>query len=497
MRRTGRAVPAEELAERAAALLADGFRLALVAAHDDGDRLRVVYLFLAGRPDRRVELSVTVPAGDPRLPSLAALSFPAGRFEREMHDLFGIVPEGHPLPRRLVRHAHWPSGWYPLRADAGDPPPSGAGDPFPFVPVQGEGVYEIPVGPVHAGMIGPGHFRFWVVGERILKLKARLWFTHRGVEGLFAGQDPLGDTAALALAERISGDSAVAHGLAHCLAVEDAMGIAVPPAAQRLRALLLELERMYNHVADLGALANDVGFGLANSHAGRIREELLRINESVTGHRLLRGAVRPGSVRLTRLPDLAMIDALAADVADLAASTLAKSVVHERFSGTGVLRATDAAALGCLGPAARASGLPVDARLDQPFADVPVPEPSDAATTGDVLARFTIRSEEFAASAGLVRWIAERAEGLTHRAGSQVIDCADGPRSGVGIVEGWRGTVVHRIETDRAGRLTRAKVVDPSWFNWPAIPVALADTIVPDFPLVNKSFNLSYAGNDL
>jgi Ni,Fe-hydrogenase III large subunit len=275
------------------------------------------------------------------------------------------------------------------------------------------------------------------------------------------------------------------------------MGIAVPPAAQRLRALLLELERMYNHVADLGALANDVGFGLANSHAGRIREELLRINESVTGHRLLRGAVRPGSVRLVRLPDLAVIDALAADVADLAASTLAKSVVHERFSGTGVLSATDAAALGCLGPAARASGLPVDARLDQPFADVPVPERSDAPRTGDVLARFTVRTDEFAASARLVRWIAERAEGLTHRAGSQLIDCADEPRSGVGIVEGWRGTVVHRIETDRAGRLTRAKVVDPSWFNWPAIPVALADTIVPDFPLVNKSFNLSYAGNDL
>ena len=174
-----------ELAGQAATLLQAGFRLGLVAAHDDGDTLRVVYLFLAGAPDRRVELQVTLPADSPEVPSLASLSFPASRFEREMHDLFGIVPLDHPLPSRLVRHAHWPAHWYPMRRNAGPPPPFMERDAFPFLEVKGAGVYEIPVGPVHAGIIEPGHFRFSVVGESILKLKARLWFTHRGIEKLF------------------------------------------------------------------------------------------------------------------------------------------------------------------------------------------------------------------------------------------------------------------------------------------------------------------------
>jgi len=172
--RTRRKIPAAKLGEQAAALFKDGFRLGLVAAHDDGATLRIVYLFLAGDPDRRIELEVTLPADNPRIPTLASLSFPASRFEREMHDLFGIVPVGHPQPRRLVRHAHWPAGWYPMRHDAGPPPPFTETEPYPFVAVEGDGVYEIPVGPVHAGIIEPGHFRLSVVGESILKLKARL-----------------------------------------------------------------------------------------------------------------------------------------------------------------------------------------------------------------------------------------------------------------------------------------------------------------------------------
>ena len=211
-----------ELSEQAAALLEDGFRLGLVAAHDDGPTLRVVYLFLAGPPDRRIELEVTLPADDPALPSLASLSFPASRFEREMHDLYGVEPVNHPLPRRLVRHAHWPAGWYPMRHNAGPPPPFTDGEAYPFIAVVGDGVYEIPVGPVHAGIIEPGHFRLSVVGESILKLKARLWFTHRGVEKLFEGLDA---TDAIHLAERISGDTSAGHALAHSLAVEDALGI--------------------------------------------------------------------------------------------------------------------------------------------------------------------------------------------------------------------------------------------------------------------------------
>jgi Ni,Fe-hydrogenase III large subunit/Ni,Fe-hydrogenase III component G len=480
----------EGCAELAEDLLTQGFRLALVAAHHDRDRFRIVYLFLAGWPDRRIELECSVPADDPALRSLAYLSFPAGRFEREMADLYGIRLIGHPKPRRLVRHAHWPQAWHPMRADAG-PAPDFAGDGhFPFVTVEGPGVYEIPVGPVHAGLIEPGHFRFSVVGETVLRLKVRLWFVHRGLEKLFEGRPA---SRAVGLAERVSGDTSAAHALAHSLAIEDALGIEMPDAAHRMRALLVELERLYNHAADLGALANDVGFALANNHAQRIREQLLRINAAVTGHRLLRGAIAPGAVALRDLPDPAQLRTIAADLAEIAELTLRNTVIHDRFAGTAVLGADDARALGCLGYVARASGIRSDARLEHPTAALPVTEVS--ATTGDVLARYTVRRDEFAASAALATYLIESHTGPTEH--TATAERNHGPRSGIGIVEGWRGTIVHRVEIGADACITRAKIVDPSWFNWPALPVAMADTIVPDFPLTNKSFNLSYAGNDL
>ncbi len=482
----------DELADRAEELMADGYRLALVAAQDDGERLRVVYLFLAGRPDRRVELEFSTPADEPAVRSLAYLSFPASRFEREMLDLYGIRPIGHPRPRRLVRHAHWPERWHPMRRTAGAAPQFERGGHFPFVNVEGAGVYEIPVGPVHAGLIEPGHFRFSVVGETVLRLKARLWFVHRGVEKLFEGRRA---TEAVEFAERISGDTSVGHALAHSLAVEGALGIEVSEPVHRLRALLVELERLYNHATDLGALANDVGFALANAHAQRIREQLLRINAQVTGHRLLRGAVRPGGVALRALPDTVRLQNIATDLAEVAELTLANSGIRDRFAGTAVLPADDAKALGCLGYVARASGLRTDARIDHPTVALPVVVVGS--DDGDVLARYTARRDEFAASTELATHLAESHAGplATVAAGTGAAQSTQS--SGIGIVEGWRGTIVHRVEVDGNGYLTRAKVVDPSWFNWPALPVAMTDTIVPDFPLANKSFNLSYAGNDL
>ena len=484
-------VTAGELAAEAARLFAEGYRLAAVAAHDDSRALRVVYVFCAGPPDRRVELEVRLDPARPVVPSLAGLSFPASRFEREMHDLFGIVPEGHPFPRRLVLHQHWPEGWHPMRHDAGPPPPMQAGaEPFPFVKVDGPGVYEIPVGPVHAGLIEPGHFRFSVVGETILKMKARLWFVHRGVERLFEGQDP---QAAVRLAECVSGDSAIAHNLAYCLAVEDACQIPVPPDAARLRAMLLELERLYNHVADIGALCNDVGFGLAQARALTLREQLLRLNAEVTGHRLLRGAIRPGHTAVRRLPAAAELGEIRRRFDDLVELATSNTVVMDRFKGTAVLSGADAAGIGTLGVVARASGLTLDARIAHPFPGLgsgfrPAVQPG-----GDVLARFTVRVEEVRTSLALIGELAGQVGALSataprvpHRAGS-----------GLGIVEGWRGSIVHRVEVNPYGELTRCKIVDPSFLNWPALSVALADTIVPDFPLANKSFNLSYAGNDL
>lgn len=483
-------IPRDALGDKAEELLGSGFRLALVAAHDDGGPMRVVYLFLAGRPDRRVELECLLPRNDLTVPSLAYLSFPASRFEREIADLYGIRPVGHPRPRRLVRHAHWPDDWHPMRQDAGPAPTFEPTGHFPFVTVEGTGVYEIPVGPVHAGLIEPGHFRFSVVGETVLRLKARLWFVHRGLEKLFEGRTAAEGTA---LAERVSGDTSAAHALAYSLAVEDAVGVTLPDDVHRLRALVVELERLYNHATDLGALANDVGFGLANTHAQRIREQLLRLNAEVTGHRLLRGAIGPGRVELRTLPDPEMLRGVAADLAEVAELTLRNTLVYDRFAGTSVLSHDDAQALGCLGYPARASGLRTDARLDHPTAALPVVEVGAAA--GDVLARYCVRRDEFAASVQLACALVESHSGPTSHESRP--DRPGAASSGIGIAEGWRGTIVHRVEVDPDGRITRAKIVDPSWFNWPALPVAMSDTIVPDFPLTNKSFNLSYAGNDL
>jgi Ni,Fe-hydrogenase III large subunit/Ni,Fe-hydrogenase III component G len=490
----GRAdVTERQLSAAAADLLATGHRLALVSAQEDDNAFRVVYLFTAGQPDRRVELTLHCDRTAPEVPTLAGLSFAAGRFEREMRDLYGVVPIGHPLPRRMIRHDHWPQGWYPMRSDAGPPPPFPAveGD-FPFLRIDGPGIYEIPVGPVHAGLIEPGHFRFSVVGETILRLKARLWFVHKGIEKLAEGRTP---AEALPLAERVSGDTAVGHALAFCLAVEDAFGIRLTEEAAVLRAVLLELERLHNHVADLGALFNDVGFGFAHAHAQRVREQLLRLNKQVTGHRLLRGGVMPGGARVEQLPDIEVVSALRADIEETVEIALRNAIVRDRFTGTAVLAREQALELGALGYVARASGIDIDARRDHPFHPATVGIPSAMRQDGDVLARVQVRLTEIGTSVDLLRRLLPLAHAVPML--RELPPDLGLPLSGVGLTEGWRGTITHRVELGADGRLTRWKVVDPSFLTWPALPLALADTIVPDFPLVNKSFNLSYAGNDL
>ena len=283
-----------DLMDAAASLFADGMRLALVSGHDDGVSVRVVYLFTGGPPDTRVELHVPLDRSRPQVPSLAGLSFPATRFERELSDLFGIEPVGHPQPRRLVLHQHWPEGWHPMRHGSGDVPPmvADAGS-FPFVPVEGTGVYEIPVGPVHAGLIEPGHFRFWVVGETILRMKARLWFVHKGIERLLQGQGRR-------RRPRDRGTDLRRHRRRARAGLLPGRGgrppdRGCPRMRQLLRAALLELERLYNHVADIGALCNDVGFGLAQAWALTLREQLLRLNRR--GHRTPSAAGRRRSGR--------------------------------------------------------------------------------------------------------------------------------------------------------------------------------------------------------
>jgi Ni,Fe-hydrogenase III large subunit/Ni,Fe-hydrogenase III component G len=485
--RTALTISSDDLPARAKSLLDKGYRVAMVAGHDDAGTtgLRAVYLFTAAEPDRRVELHVPVPRDHPAVPSLAGMSAVAGRFEREMHDLFGIVALGHPLPRRLVRHAHWPRGWYPMVGGAGEPPEF-LGTEVP-APVDDA---EVSVGPVHAGITEPSQFRLTVTGETVRGVGGRLWYVHKGIERLFHGRPP---AAGVELAERVSGDTAVGHTLAFCLAVEDALGHAVTPDVQRLRAILLELERLYNHAGDLGGLCGDAGLGVVDAHAQRIREELLRLNDSVTGHRLLRGAVRPGGVTVRALPDPDRLAELGAEVASLVELALSSSVVADRFTGTAVLTREQATGLGALGFVARASGLAVDARHDHPFVDGEPPIVDDRAD-GDVLARFLVRAAEFADSVRLVAALAE--PGFAHSA-PPPLPVVTNRASGVGIVEGWRGTITHRVELAADGTLARVKVVDPSFVNWAALPVALTGIDVADFPLANRSFSLSTAGNDL
>ncbi len=480
-----------ELHESARKLLAQGFRLAGVAGHDDGDTIRVVYVFTSGPPDVRHELVVRLDRDRPVVVTLSDLSFSASRFERELHDNFAIVPEGHPFLRPLVRHQHWPEDWHPMRRDAG-PMPKAHNDapPYPFIEVQGAGVYEIPVGPVHAGLIEPGHFRFSVVGETILKMTARLWYVHRGIERMFQGVD---NQRGIEIAERISGDTAVGHSLAFCMAVEEATGINVSPEVRSRRALLLELERLYNHVGDIGALCNDVSFGVGHARAMMLREQLLRLNERVTGHRLLRGAIEVGSTVLRDVPTTDEMATIRDSFDEIVGLAQSNAGIVDRFNGTAALSIEDARAIGTVGVVARASGLAFDARHSHPFvANTDTFEPV-IQRDGDVMARFEQRVDEVHASLQII-------EQLDASAGSTRFldgDSLEAQRSGLGIVEGWRGVILHRVEVDATGTITRARTIDPSFFNWPALSTALSDTIVPDFPLANKSFNLSYAGNDL
>ena len=424
-------------------------------------------------------------------------SFAASLFEREVHDLFGIVPDGHPDLRRLALHQFWPEGYYPLRRDvAARTDFRDEGQPFPFRRVEGEGIFEITVGPVHAGIIEPGHFRFSVEGETIVNLETRLGFVHKGTEKLFETL-PLAKTCELA--ERISGDTSVGHALAHCRALEAIAGCAVPPRALVLRAVLLELERLYNHAGDIAMLLNDTGFSFGHAHCFRLREELLRLNERVTGHRLLRGAVVPGGIAgAAATPPAGLVLDVARivrDLVDVAKLSLDNTMVLERLQGTGRLTTKTAREMQVVGMVARASGIDTDARRDAPFApydalDVKVP----VYDTGDVWARFMVRLDEARESARLIGTLLRTLpDGPAHvvpgplRAGEHATI----------VVEGWRGPIWHWVLAEGPATLARVKIADPSFRNWPALEYAVLENIVPDFPLCNKSFNLSYSGNDL
>jgi Ni,Fe-hydrogenase III large subunit/Ni,Fe-hydrogenase III component G len=455
----------------------------------------VYYLFAHPTENWFLHARKTLAAQEPTVASLGVFHHPASLFEQEIYDLFGIRAANHPDPRPLVRHGFWPADYFPLRKDAQAGTFADDGRPFPFVEVGGEGVYEIPVGPVHAGVIEPGHFRFSVVGETIINMRARLYYTHKGTEKLFEGRAP---GAGVELAERISGDTTVGHAMAYCQALEALAGGTVPDRARYLRVVLLEMERLYNHVADFGMIANDTGFAVAHSHCFRIRERLLRLNKRLTGNRLLRGGIVPGGVGHDLPPGLDLpgeVDAALRDFEEIVALTLASSLVQDRLEGTGRLTTRTARDHGVLGYVARASGIDADVRRDHPFAayqDLSFRVP--VFTSGDVKARTMVRVEEARESARLIRQAVERlpAGPLSARLGA-----LPAFEAAWGMVEGWRGAIIHWVMADAAGVLYRVKILDPSFLNWRPLSYALLKNIVPDFPLCNKSFNQSYSGNDL
>ncbi len=443
-------------------------------------------------------LTVPLAREHPRYPGIADLFPAANRLQRAAYDLVGIYADANPDHRKWLRHGAWPAGEFPLRKDfdatrrfPGEP------DGYPFVRVDGEGVHEIPVGPVHAGTIEPGHFRFSIVGEKILRLEQRLGYKHKGIEKRFEAMT-LAEGARLA--GRVSGDSTVAFAWAYAMAVEGAAGTAPPPRAAALRAVALELERIANHLGDLGYLGNDVALAFGFVQFWRLKEELLRLNGELFGHRYLMDAVTPGGFACDLAADgpariLAALNRIEPEVRRLRAIYDEHAGVQDRFMTTGEVAPELAARLGLTGLAGRASGIGRDLRVDHPVA------PYDALGVriashdgGDVAARAAVRFDELFESARLLRLLLLRLPEGPLRV--PVPDPVPG-RLGVGWVEGWRGEVLVALDPAAGGRIHRLHPHDPSWQNWPLLERAVLGNIVPDFPLINKSFNLSYSGQDL
>lgn len=446
-------------------------------------------------------------------PGLEGLFMAASRMQRAAFDLTG-VRSTDPDQRPWLRHAAWPAHHYPLvaplargLADTVERPRSALEEgrtvpaaAYDFVRVEGEGVHEIAVGPVHAGIIEPGHFRFSVVGEKVLRLEAHLGYVHKGIERRFT-ELPL--LEGHRLAARISGDSAVAFSWAYCQALEGLCGAQIPPRAAWLRAACLELERAANHLGDLGALGNDAGFAFGLSQFSRLKEQLLRATAEVFGQRYLMGAIVPGGMLVDAAPEaagrlLTRLERIAQEVVQLRLIYEEHAGLRDRFSGTGKLEPALAARLGVLGFAARASGQPLDARLDLPcFPYSPHGELKPCKSVrpeGDVAARVAVRFEELADSCRLLQHIFAQLPAGAHHTRLGVPGAG---ALGVGLIEAWRGPVFIALQAGPGGSIRACHPQDPSVHAWPALEHAILGNIVPDFPLINKSFNLSYSGADL
>ena len=457
------------------------------AAYECDDGILWVRLSIARRQDA---------GGD--YPDLASLFPCATRMQRAIFDLIGLRARGAQDTRPWLNHGNWPGDYFPLRRQAAHVETFEAAEAdYPFVQVAGDGVHEIAVGPIHAGIIEPGHFRFSVVGEKVLRLEERLGYAHRGVERLFE-RTPA--SRGHRIAARIAGDSTVAFSWAYCMALEQACSTVLSKRALYLRALLLERERVANHLGDLGALGNDAGFGFGLAQFSRLKEDWVRTNALTFGHRYLMDLIVPGGVAVDVRAEnaahlMAQCERIEDEVRIMRSVYEDQSGLQDRFLGAGQLTAAVVEHFGVRGLAARASGQTVDVRASlrpTPYDDIAVKAVSDP--RGDVAARVAVRFAEIDESLRLIRMLLT---GLPD--GPLAVDMAPAtiPSQGVGWVEGWRGDVFVALDVASGDAIARCHCRDPSWQNWPALEHAIIGNIVPDFPLINKSFNLNYAGHDL
>jgi Ni,Fe-hydrogenase III large subunit len=443
--------------------------------------------------DDRGELGATSTVVDGRYPALTPDCPEVHYFEREIAEQCKVVPEGHPALKPVRRHSPDHAA-DPISRDTAE---AFDRERYPFTQIASHEVHEVAVGPVHAGIIEPGHFRHQAHGETVLHLEVMLGYQHRGVERLL---ERLDRARAVLVAESIAGDTVIGHGGAHCSAIEALARSRKTPRAQAIRGIALELERLANHIGDLGAIAGDIAYQPAASYFGRMRGECLNLLMTLSGNRYGRGLIRPGGALFDIPPGMATevvdrLQRLRGELQGVADLMLGNASVQARLEGVGALPRQRCVELGVVGPPARACEVPRDVRHDHPyglfrFAHIPVA----TAWAGDVLARALVRRIEVQRS---LDFVIEQVTALPR--GAIRVDC--GPlRPGelvVAMSEGWRGEIVHVVVTDGVGNIRRYKVVDPSFHNWSALAEAMPGNQISDFPLCNKSFNLSYAGHDL
>lgn len=477
--------------------------LKLITATDEREEqgcFKIWYLF--GVPKENVFIVPYIRLKNTcEFPSLTRTIHEAWNHEKKIRTFFGLNPTAHPDMRPIILHENWPADVFPLRKDFDwNTRPEHAHGVYRFQKIKGEGIYEIPVGPVHAGIIEPGHFRFSVAGEEIMLLEPRLGFTHKGSEKLFE-RLPLDEK--IRLSEKISGDSSFSHSLAFCQAMEQLKEITVAPRALYLRVIYAELERLANHFGDIGAIMLDTGFNFGGSQGARLREMIMRINERLTGSRFLRGVNAIGGVTrdINSIDKEKLAEELAAMVPDFSEIVIAaknSDSLLNRLKGTGILSRKVAEDHGIVGIVAKAVGIPNDARVDFPYAAYRELgfDRVETEHSGDVYARFCVRVKEVDVSIAIIQKALHNLP-----PGPIIVPDNDTPaiKNGfaAGIVEGWRGDIVYFLTTDALGNISRVVPRDPSFINWASLEYAGLGNIVPDFPLINKSFNLSYSGNDL